>query len=221
MTCFPRGLCSSFVVALLLASLVTSDCLADCIACWKLKGVRVRLKDGTRIKGYATWNDSWALFGYQTWSEKAKEPFEKVLATKKKFPDVIFDSRADIDGIAVYTHLRSVKYPVKNHLVAIREPIGIGVKDIQEIKLNPGPFDGYDGATELPVVSPRVADLLQTRPASFCVYDDSVADVYWVSYDKGFPAEELKRLCEERISDEEIEKKLAARDIFPLYFFYD
>jgi hypothetical protein len=190
------------------------------MACWKLKGERVRLKDGTRIKGYATWNDSWALFGYQTWSEEAKRSFEKVLATKKEFPDVIFDSRAHIDGISVYTHLRSIEYPVKNHLVAIRESVGIGVKDIQEIKLYQGPFDGYDGATDLPVVSPRVADLLQTKPASFCVYDESVADVYWVSYEKSFPAEELKRLCERGISEEEV-KKLAARDIFALYFFYD
>ena len=60
MPCFPRAHCSSFVVALLLTSLVTSDCLADCMACWKLKGVRVQLKDGTMIEGYATWNDSWA-----------------------------------------------------------------------------------------------------------------------------------------------------------------
>jgi hypothetical protein len=209
MSCIRRSFPFFVVIALLLLALVSSDCLADCIACWKLKGVVVRLKDGTGIKGYATWNDGWQAFE------------EGTVRTKKTFPEVIFDPRVGIDKISVYTHLRSIKYPVKDALVAIRKPVSLSVKDIEDLKLDPGPHDGYDGAGLLPLVSPRVADLLQTKPVASCHYDGSVVDVYWVSYDESFPAGELKRLCDERVSDKEIEKNLKARDVFPLFFSYD
>jgi|WetSurMetagenome_2_1015567.scaffolds.fasta_scaffold549354_2 hypothetical protein len=92
----------SVMSVFLLAAFVTSDCFAECMACWKLKGVIVSLKNGKKIEGYALWNDAWAAISYQ---EKGK------LSKQKKFPKVIFDPLADIEYIAVYTHLRSVKYP--------------------------------------------------------------------------------------------------------------
>lgn len=208
------------VVALLLASLVTSDCLADCIACWQLKGVLVRLKDGTTIDGYATWNDGWATLGYLGSNAQGQRSLKQIIETQKEFPEVILDPAADIDSIGIYTHLRSIEYPLAKGLVTTRDPIQVKVREIQDLKLNPGPHDGYHGAGSLPLVSPRIADLLQTKPEASCDYDDGGADVYWVSYDKSFPAEELRRLCEQRVTGEETDK-LEGRDIISLYFFYD
>jgi len=42
-----------------------------------------------------------------------------------------------------------------------------------------------------------------------------------VSYEKSFPLEELRRLCEQGVSGAEIRKSLEARDIINLYFSYD
>ncbi|MBI4962542.1 MAG: hypothetical protein HY913_04635 [Desulfomonile tiedjei] len=209
------------LLALMLTPLVLTDCHAqspeDCIACWRLKGVLVSLRDGTTIKGYAIWNDNWAALGLGSYGEKQKQGPE----IKIEFPKVIFDPRAKIPKISVYTHLRSIKYPVANGLVTLRDPVQVNAEDIKDLKLNPGPHDGYKGAGRLPIVSERIADLLQTKPSASCHYDEGAGDMYWVSYDKSFAAEKLQRLCEEHNSDEELEKKLKARDIFSLYHAYD
>lgn len=221
MPCFPKTIVFLAVLGVLLVASVTSNCRADCIACWQLKGVTVRLKDGTTIKGYAIWNEGWALLGYLSSNAREEASRKPAVETRKKFPEVVFDPLAKIDDITVYTHLQSINYPIKDALVATRDPVGVYVKDIQELKLNPGPHDGYEGAGSLPVVSPRIADLLQTKPSASCNYEDSVVDAYWVSYDESFPAEELRRLCEQRVSDKKIAESLEARDVISLYFFYD
>ena len=122
---FLRSASLPLVAALLLAALFASDCPALCLSCWKLKGVLVHLKNGTTIEGYAAWNDVWAQLGYEASGEQSKAPPEQELAAKKEFPEVIFDARARIEGISVYTHLRSIKYPVKDALVATRKPVRV------------------------------------------------------------------------------------------------
>ncbi len=97
----------------------------------------------------------------------------------------------------------------------------MNVEDIKDLKLNPGPHDGYEGAGCLPLVSERIADLLQTKPSASCHFDAGAGDMYWVSYDKGFPAEEFQRLCEGHMLDEELDKKLRGTDVFGLYYAYD
>lgn len=222
MPCSRKTICFLVVTVLLFAGLAAGDCLADCLACWKLKGVVVRLEDGTRIKGYAAWNQEWADLGYHFSTEQLKAFGQPAPAAKKKFPAVIFDPLAQIDDIAVYTHLRSIKYPAKNALVAIRGPIVLKVIDIREVKLNPGPHDGYVGAGSLPLVSRRIADLLRTKPVASCQYEEATTYVYWVSYDKSFPEAELRRLCEQQgESDKEVVKRLKARDIFSLRYDWD
>ncbi|MEJ2718836.1 MAG: hypothetical protein P8182_17190, partial [Deltaproteobacteria bacterium] len=115
------------------------------------------------------------------------------------------------------------KYPIEKALVATREPISVNVNEIKEVKLIPGPLDGYGGARGIPLVAPRIADLLQTKPSASCRidYECGLADCFWVSYDKSFPAEELRRLCETEGSDKKIVKSLKARDIFSLSFPFD
>jgi hypothetical protein len=193
--------------AFLLAPLIASDCFADCIACWELKGTIIHMKDGSKIEGYATWNEAWV---------------ESELRGKKQFPEVIFDPSANlmITDIEVYTHIRSIKYPDDKALVTTRRPIRVEINEIKDVKLNPGPHDGYGGAGDLPVVSPRIADLLQTKPVASCEYGEGLADVYLLSYDKSFPSEELQRLCEQGISDEQV-KNLEARDIIRLVYPFD
>ncbi|MFH1113534.1 MAG: hypothetical protein V1792_06400 [Pseudomonadota bacterium] len=185
-----------------------------------MKGVIVQLKNGTTIEGYATWNDSWAALGYHMSSAGDDDSIKRALENMKEFPQVIFDPKAQIDGIAVYTHLRTIKYPVAKALVTLRDPVGVNVEYIKNLRLNPGPHDGYEGAGTLPLVSERIADLLQTKPSASCHQDRGAGDMYWVSYDKSFPAEEVQRMCG-HMSDEELEKKLEARDIFSLYYAYD
>jgi len=206
------------IAILMLGALITSDCLADCVACWQLKGVVVRLKNGSLIEGYATWNDAWAEFEYK-YSGKGDPP----RGAGKTFPDVIFDPAARIDSIYVYTQLRSIKYPRNGALVATRERVSLSVKDIKELQLKPGPHDGYEGAGYIPQVSEKMADLLQTKPVASCEYDMGLADVYWVSYDKNFPAKELQLLCSDEkatLSKKEL-TSFAARGVFELYFAYD
>ena len=162
----------SLLLAFLAAAWFTSDSHAECMACWWLKGVIVQLKNGTTIEGYATWNDGWAAIGYQGSGLSDKNSIERALE-KNKFPKMIFDPRAQIEDIFVYTHLRSIKYPKNRYfteklLVATRKPIKVYVKEIENLKLNPGSHDGYQGAGGLPLVSERIADLLQTKPSASC-----------------------------------------------------
>jgi hypothetical protein len=210
MAFFQNAVCLSVVWALTLTVLAPSDCIAECLACWELKGVIVTLKNGKIIKGYAAWNDAWAAMNYE---------FRGKLSKKKKFPEVIFDPLAGIEDIAIYTHVRSVKYPPKR-VVATRQPIVVKVKKIRDVELNPGSHDGYCGAGSLPVVSLRIARLLQTKPMASCVYEEGSAEVNLLSYDRSFRAEEFKRLCEKRISDEEFEK-MNMENVIRLEYAYD
>jgi hypothetical protein len=221
MHCFGKSIPFVVVAVLLLATWVTSDCHADCMACWQLKGVFVLLNNDTKIEGYAAWNDSWAAHGYQGSSAPDENSIKQALENMKEFPGVVFDPKAQINKISVYTHLRSIKYPVANALVATSERVRLSIKEIKDLKLNPGPHDGYDGAGQLPLVSTRIADLLQTKPSASCEYGEGTGDMYLVSYDQSFPAEELQRICQEHLLDKELEKKLEARDIFSLYYAYD
>ena len=220
MHCLLYTILLSLLSAFWVAAWLTSDCHADCMMCWELKGVIVQLKNGTTIKGHATWNDSWAAFGYQSSGLSDKNSIDRALE-KNKFPKVIFDPKAQISVIAVYTHLRSIKYPVENALVTLRDPVGVNVEDIKDLKLNPGPHDGYNGAGDLPLVSKRIADLLQIKPSASCHKYTGAGDVYWVSYDKSFPAKELQRLCEHHMLAEEKKNSLKEKDIFSLYYAYD
>jgi len=152
-SCFSSYLGFSALVAFLVVALVAGDCLAVCLSCWKLNGVRVRLEDGTTVEGYAVWNDVWADLGYSRSSDDGRASNARTAGTKKQFPEVIFDPPARIDAISVYTHLRPIEYPVEDALVATRKPIRVTVKEMRELKLNPGPHDGYEGAGHIPVVS--------------------------------------------------------------------
>jgi hypothetical protein len=210
------------MLTFLFAAWLQNYCHAFCIACWELKGVIVQLKNGTTIEGYATWNDGWAELGYQWSGLSDKESIDRALE-ENEFPKMIFDPRAQIDKIYVYTHLRSIRYPVAKGLVALRDPVRVTVKDIKALKLHPGPHDGYQGAGDVPLVTERIADLLQTKPNASCDFDVGAGDVYWVSYDASFPADELQRLCERYVvePDLEVEKRLEGRDVFSLYYAYD
>ncbi|MEW6352402.1 MAG: hypothetical protein AB1646_25400 [Thermodesulfobacteriota bacterium] len=171
----------------------------------------IRLKDGTTIEGYAKWNDEWAEI-------RAEEPHEKL----KKFPEIIFQSGPDITVIGVHTHLRSIKYPVRNLLVATRECLPVLVREVEEIKLNPGPHDDYAGAGSIPVVSPRVADLLQTKPLASCHFDAGISDDYWLSYDPDFSTARLKQLCENKEQGSEGVQDLSGRrNVIHLSFPFD
>ena len=226
MHCLRDTILLSLLLVFLVIACLTSDSHAGCIACWELKGAIVRLKNGTTIEGYAKWNDFWAGLGYANSSYNVsgndENALKQALKDMKQFPEVIFDPKADIFEIDVYTHLRSIKYPVAKRLVTLRNSVQVNVWDIEYVKLNPGPHDGYIGAGRLPLVPERIADLLQTKPAASCHNDTGGGDEYWVSYDKSFPKKELKRLCDEPPPrpDEEI-RRLKARDIFSLYYAYD
>ncbi len=219
MHCLRETVLLSLLLVFSVSAWLTTDCRADCIACWQLKGVIVQLKNGSTVEGYATWNDSWAALGYQYSGLNDKHSIDRALE-ENKFPKMIFDPRAQIDRIEVYTHLRSIRYPVAKALVTLREPVVVTVKDIQHVKLYPGPHDGYEGAGSLPLVSERIAGLLQTKPSASCHHDEGAGDMYWVSYDKSFLAEEIQRLCKYQLSDKE-KTKLKERDIFSLYYAYD
>ena len=131
----------------------------------EIGGVLVSLRDGATIKGYAIWNDGWATLGYSSYIDRRKDwqaSLKRIIETRKPFPAVIFDPAAQIRIITVYTNLRSTKYPVAKGLVTLRDPVEVHVQDIKDLKLNPGIHDGYQGAGGLPLVSERIADLLQT-----------------------------------------------------------
>ncbi len=188
MLCFRNTILLSPLLAFLVIACLTSNSHAGCIECWELKGVIVHLKNGGVIEGYAKWNDFWAELGYanSSYNENGKDEnaLKEALKDMKQFPEVIFDPKADIYDIDVYTHLRSIRYPVAKGLVTLRDRVSVKVWDIESVKLNPGPHDGYSGAGRLPLVSERVADLLQTKPAASCHFDTGAGDEYWVSYDK-------------------------------------
>ncbi len=186
-------------------NLVPIQGLTTCMACFQLRGVEIILDDGRIVKGYIAWNDEWVTV---------------FTNTKKKFPDIIF-LREDRDVVSVYTHLRTIKFPIKG-IVATKDPMVIRIPEIKRLVAKPGAFEGMAGATRLPLVSERIARLLQMPPEGYCTYDASVADVYWVSYNKNITKAQIDCLCEkqaEEVTDCGISSHTA--DVFDLHFFYD
>jgi hypothetical protein len=192
-------------VLLFFTALFPVHASADCIACFQLKGVEVILNDGRIVTGYIPWNDSWVT----GWAE-----------TEKKFPDIVFEL-GKTESVSVYTHLKWIKFPIGG-VVATLKPLEISIWEIKQLLAKPGGFEGVDGATKLPVVSERTADLLQTPPQASCTYDASVADVYWVSYNKNVTKAQIDCLCEKQAENPaDCDISAQTDDVFDLYFFYD
>lgn len=192
-------------VLLFLTTLFPSRGSAGCIACFQLKGVEITLNDGRIVRGHMTWNDMWVT----GWTE-----------TEKKFPDIVFEL-GKTESVSVYTHLKWIKFPTGG-VVATQESVRIPVWEIKRLVPKPGGFEGVDGATKLPVVSERTADLLQTPPEASCTWDEGVADVYWVSYNKNITKAQIDCLCEKKTENlTDCGMSAQIDDVFDLYFFYD
>ncbi len=158
------------------------------------------------MEGYVPWNDAWLPHG----------------SSEKKFPEAVFEPRVEVEWIQIYANLRPIEFPHANALVTLQKGATVPVKDIQELRLKPGPYDGYAGAGDIPVVSSRIADLLQTKPVASCHGDTGMADVYWVSYNKGITAKQLDCLCKEQwISLIDYGENLERNNVVKLVFPYD
>lgn len=76
--------------------------LADCTACWELKGVRLRLKDGSELKGYLLWNNAW---------------LQNIPSAA--FPKLLLQPVKGVKNIRFYSELRSILYPDSGLVIAV------------------------------------------------------------------------------------------------------
>ena len=146
--------------------------------CWELKGLAVDLKNGTTVTGYTRWNkEAVSDAGY-----------------KGQFPEVLFEMPAN--AIDLYTDLEKVVYPIQEALVTKKEPLLIPAGEIIRLLAKPGPHDGYRGAGNIPLVSPKIATLLHTKPNALCEGDEGgVISFYWLAYNERISQEDLLWLC--------------------------
>ncbi len=177
-----------------------------CCACWELKGISVILEDGSAISGYVGWNE-------ECFREMGPN-------TDGKFPDVLLELKRPI---YIDTELEKVNYPFAGAVVALKEPSQIALEKIIQILPKPGPFEGYKGAGAIPVVSTKVARLLQSKPNAICEGDDGgVATIYWIAYNERVSQKDIDVLCNEPWIDLiDNSDRLQESGIFRLIFAYD
>jgi hypothetical protein len=155
--------------------------LADCFACWELKGVQLQLKDGSALKGYMLWNKAW-IQG----------------APSAPFPKLLLQPAKGAEHIRFHSELRSILYPDSGLIVAVAPERLIPLDSLSDITPAPGEFEGRSGAGSIPVVAERTVKRLQQRaPFAYCKGEsEGNAVIYWISYNPEIGAKELRMLCE-------------------------
>ena len=189
----------AFVFLLLVLCSWKAETRADCIACWQLKGVRLHLTSGKELVGYALWNETWPGLVYKP-SVSPETGFPEVLL---KLRDVQ-KQHGQTNGwtfVRFYfaDSLYATVYPDSGLVISTAPEFEVPLEDITQVRGEPGPFEDYEGAGYLPVVTERTTELLQTRePVASCEYHPDVGYViYWVSYDRQIGQKHLRVLCEE------------------------
>lgn len=84
-------------------------------------------------------------FGYKRSGLSDEESIDRA-AAKNQFSEMIFDSKAMMIAINVYTYRRSIKYPVAKSLVTLLDSVRVNVWEIEYAELDPGPHGGHIGA---------------------------------------------------------------------------
>lgn len=161
-------------------SLFQLRAIADCLACWEMRGVKIITFENDTIYGYVTWNDSWYTISQGCSLAKFPKCFIDDHLTRKRFK------------FNLYKKIFLVNYPYQNAYVVRRsDVITIEIKNIKRISAKRLPHNGLPGAGEVVVVSDSLVSILQKRPfAQYALYE-SCWDIYFLSYNKNINEDSL------------------------------
>jgi hypothetical protein len=173
---------------------------ADCLACWQLRKVEIRLNESSTKTGFVYWNESW-LYGNLKNSEKWANRFpENFLEWHRTRPE---------QKIHMLTKLFTIKNDslFEFKVTTIAHQLEIDVKDIIGIIEIDKESKRYEGAGYIPVFSEAEIKILNSNPFATYTINISVADVYFLSYNKDIDRKKLKVISEDKYFGEESELK--------------
>lgn len=164
---------------------------ADCLACWELRKVEIKLNDGSKKIGFVFWNEAWLNGNLENWEKWTNRFPDSFLAFHKTTPEQkirmltkLFTIRND--------SLFEFKVTTKEH------QFEFDAKDVMAIVEIDKESKKYKGAGDLQVYTEEDIQILNSNPFATYTVDISVADVYFLSYNKDIGRRKLRKISEER-----------------------
>ena len=171
------------LIILLLAFAVTSVS-PECLACFELRGVRLKLSDGFVWDAYILFPERWEL-------EEEKGLFnfpEDILVRMNDFLVRFYDKSSVFE----------IAYPKEGSIVSTSHSESLNRSEIISIVVAPGPYDGQYGATRLDYFESMHIELLKKKPVDICpsMWGTGGSDVTWISYDSTMTGLKLREFDE-------------------------
>ncbi len=148
---------------------------SECLACWSLEEVQIKLRSGEKLSGYLPWNDGWVFIN--------RERFGLVEAITSKDPAV----RSELSklNLHMYPELLELTFePFVGKRIAIKQPIRIDCDQIASIMISSGPHTGYSGAGLIELVDAAGAlTLLKAHRPRYTIEPSAeLGDSYYAVY---------------------------------------
>jgi hypothetical protein len=173
---------------------------ADCVACWQLRKVEVKLNDGSMKIGFVHWNEAWligSLKNWEKWIDRFPQSFLELHKARPEQKILMLTKLFTIRNDSLF----EFKVTTKEH------KIEFDVKDVMSMTEIDIESKKYEGAGDIPVYSEDDIEVLNSNPFATYSVNISVADVYFLSYNKDIDRKKLIKISEGRYFDEETELK--------------
>jgi hypothetical protein len=189
-----------FIIAIIFLFSVKSVA-ADCLACWQLRKVEVKLNDGSKKIGFVYWNEAWLngnLKNWEKWTNKFPESFLELHKTRPEQKIHLLTKLFTIKNDSLF----EFKVTTKKH------QLEFDVKDVKSIIEIDKESKKYEGAGEIQVYSEDDIQILNSNPFATYTVNISVADVYFLSYNKDMDRRKLKTISEDKYYAQEVELRI-------------
>jgi hypothetical protein len=164
---------------------------ADCLACWELRKVEIKFNDGSKKTGFVYWNEAWLNGNLKNWEKWANRFQESFLELHKTSPDQKIHMLTKVFTVN-NDSLFEFKATTKKH------QLELDVKDVMTIVEVDKASKKYQGAGDIPVYSEEDIQILNSNPFATYTVNISVADIYFLSYNKNIDRKKLKKITEEK-----------------------
>ncbi len=180
----------TLLITTVLLLLFTKPILADCIACWELKYIRITLNNEKVIEGYFRWNEVWPKV-FNKENKELNTFYQEV---------VVYKNYIGQKNLILYNQIYQIESPLTFFALYtttdLVDTVNIeNIKSIEIINLNEKSIVAAGDITDLEINSKK---LLKKTPISFYHDEGICGETFFLSYNDRINEDSLKQISKTR-----------------------